>query len=115
MDSLAYNGKNPDLGKTYEAFVKKGKGTGDLKTSYRGTSRFYPDAPKTAKRVVFVGMGKRADVTADRLRRAAAIAQKQAAAADVKAFRLLVHADDHKDLDAEVAALANAWHGGLDW
>ena len=55
--ALAYNGKNPDLGKPYEAFVKKAKGTGDLKTSYRGTSRFYPEGSKTTKRVAFVGMG----------------------------------------------------------
>ena len=104
--ALAPAGKNPDLGPSLTAFVKKAKATGDLNTDNRATSLFRPDGRGAVKRVLFVGVGKRSDVDAERLRRAAAVAQKRAAGIKVKGFRILLNADDHKGLDAEVAARA---------
>ena len=101
--ALAYAGPNPDLGGAYSAFVKKAKSTGDLSTDTRATSIFYAHDAKSAKRVVFCGMGKRADITTETLRRAVAVIQKKAEALKVKKFRLSVQAGDHKGLDAEVA------------
>ena len=102
--AFASTGKNPNLGASMQTFVKKAKATGDLSTDNRAVSLFRPDGRGAAKRVLFVGMGKRSDVDAERLRRAAAVAQKRAAGIKVKGFRLLVNSDDHQGLAADVAA-----------
>ena len=90
--ALAFHGKSPDLGASYDASVKKAKATGDLSTSLRSTSLFHPDGASTAKRVVFVGMEKRSEITADRLRRATAVAE-ELRYAGVRSNRL--HADGY--------------------
>jgi leucyl aminopeptidase len=100
------DGKNPDLGAPLAVAVKKAKLTGDLAAEYRKTSVFYPEGRGLPKRLGFVGLGKRAELTTERLRRAAALAQKKAAALEVGTFRLVVGADDHQGLDAEIAARA---------
>ncbi len=105
---LASDGAVPDAGANLAGFVKKAKASGDLHTGLRKVSLFRPDGAKLAKRLVFVGMGKKASLTLENLRRAGAIAQKQAEVLEVAGFTLLLHAKDHGDLPAEMAGLAVA-------
>jgi leucyl aminopeptidase len=105
---LAYEGKNPDLGDTLQAMVKVAKKTGDLDTSDRATSVFYPAGKGLPLRIGFVGAGNRRDVTAEKLRRAAAVAQKLASSHKAKTFRFVLHEDDHKGIEAGVAGRAVA-------
>ncbi|MEE9127355.1 MAG: leucyl aminopeptidase [Planctomycetota bacterium] len=108
---LAFEGAAPNAGKRHEAFVKKAKATGDLGTELRNVSLFYPDQKSGAggaKRLVFVGMGKHREVTAERLRRAAAVVQQRAEALGVTGLRLLLHKEDHWEMDADLAGRAIA-------
>lgn len=55
-------------------------GAGDVKTGYKKTALLYPETPQ---RLLAVGLGKRADLTADRFRVAGSIAAKRAASLEV--------------------------------
>ncbi|MHC4513074.1 MAG: leucyl aminopeptidase [Planctomycetota bacterium] len=108
---LAFEGAAPDAGSRLNPFVSKAKATGDLTTELRKVSLFYPDqrtGAGGARRLACVGMGKRREITAERLRRAAAVAQKRAEALAVKAFRLQLHEQDHREINADVAGRAIA-------
>lgn len=106
--ALAFEGKTPDLGDGLADAVKAAKKTGDLSTKLRATSAFYPEGRGAPKRLGFIGMGKRKDVDAERLRRAAAIAQNKAEAAEAKQFVLCVDKADCGDVDLERAGRALA-------
>lgn len=99
--SFAFSGSRaPDLGKGLKPAVDKAKKTGDLSQSFRKVSLFHPDLKAGPKRLLFVGGGKRSDVDAERLRRMAAVVQQQAEDTGVGRFQLVVHAEDHKGIDA---------------
>lgn len=108
---LAFEGAAPDAGPRLNDFVKKAKATGDLETEFRKVSLFYPDKATGeggARRLLCVGMGKRQDITTERLRRAAALAQTRAEALKVPGFQLLVQEHDHRGLGADLAGRAIA-------
>lgn len=102
------DGRSPELGATLEAFVKACKATGDLATKARHASLFYPSGRGMPKRVLFVGLGRRKDLTTEALRRAAAVAQKKAEALEVDKFLLKVTDDVLGDLEPAAAARAVA-------
>ncbi|MCA8955331.1 MAG: leucyl aminopeptidase, partial [Planctomycetes bacterium] len=101
-------GKTPDLGRALAKFVGKAQATGDLSTDERAANLFYPDASGQPKRVLFVGLGKAEQRTTEKLRRAAAVAQKRAEALRVGTFRLLVSDADLGDVEPTVAGRALA-------
>jgi len=108
---LAFEGAAPDAGARLNAFVKKAKATGDLATGFRKVSLFYPDVTSGnggARRLVCVGMGKRREVTTERLRRAAALAQGRAEALSVSSFQLLLQEQDHREIPADATGRAIA-------
>jgi len=108
---FAFEGASPDVGPRLNDFVKKVKATGDLETEFRKVRVFYPDGGKTesgAQRLVIVGMGKRQEITTERLRRGAALAQQRAEALGAGGFQLLVHEHDHRELDVAIAGRAIA-------
>src|SRR5262249_47455124 len=59
-------------------------------------------------RLGFVGLGKRKELTTERLRQAAAVAQARAEALKVASFTLAVRADDHAGIEAADAGRAIA-------
>ncbi len=67
-----------------------GKASGDLKTSFRARSLFHQPKGSSYGRVGCVGLGAPKDVTTERLRRAAAIAQAAAREIGVASFDLVV-------------------------
>jgi leucyl aminopeptidase len=62
-------------------------GAGDARSGYRKVAVLHPETPA---RVIVVGLGKRADVTDERLRVAAAVAAKRAAGFDAKSIAWIV-------------------------
>ncbi|MHC5066080.1 MAG: leucyl aminopeptidase family protein [Planctomycetota bacterium] len=105
LTALAYEGATPDLGKPLAPEVKRAKASGDLNTSRRKTSHFYPENG-TTKRIAFVGMGKAGKMDLDGLRRTGAVAQAQAEKLGVERFHLLVDERDHRRISARQAAVA---------
>jgi leucyl aminopeptidase len=89
---LAVDGTSIDAGKALQAPLAAARETGDLKTSFRSASVFHQQKGKQPRRLGVVGLGKQKDLTADRLRRAAAVAQGKAASLDVPSFTLVVAA-----------------------
>jgi leucyl aminopeptidase len=65
-------------------------GAGDARSAYRKVAVLHPQRPK---RVLVVGLGKRADLTEERLRVAAALAAKRAAAFDAESIAWVVPQD----------------------
>jgi leucyl aminopeptidase len=63
-------------GETLPQELADAPGAGDVKTGYRKTATLFPERPR---RVVVVGLGKREDLDAERLRVAGALAAKEAA------------------------------------
>jgi leucyl aminopeptidase len=107
---FAFSGNRvPDLGKGLKNAVQKAKKTGDLAHGFRKASLFHPELRGGGpKRLLFVGGGKRSDLDSERLRRMAAVVQAQAEEAGASRFQLVVHADDHGDVDAFHAGRAIA-------
>jgi hypothetical protein len=93
-----------DLG----AATKRAAATGDLETEFRATSAFHVDPKAVVRRIVFVGLGKKKDLTTERLRQVAAVAQARAEAAKVPAFALVVRAEHHAGIDAATPGRAIA-------
>ena len=106
--ALAFTGAPvPDLGKGLKKAVEKAKKTGDLSQDFRKTSLFHPESRGSGpKRLLFVGAGKRAEITADRLRRLAAVAQQQAESVGVARFMLSIHEKDLGDVGPFLAGQA---------
>jgi leucyl aminopeptidase len=105
---LVFEGVMPKLGGDVDVLAKKARALGDLLAEFRKVSVFYPSSSGGPQRVAFVGMGKPKDLTAERLRRAAAIAQERAESLGVGEFQLWINEADLRDLDAGVAARALA-------
>ncbi len=105
---LAFEGKTPQLGSSLQGAVKAAKATGDLAPAFRRVSVFYPRREAGVRRLGFVGMGAVGDVSTDRLRRAAALAQQRAEQLGVREFGIVVGAADHKKIGAEAAGVAVA-------
>lgn len=106
--ALAFEGKVPAPAPALAAAIKFAHATGDLATGERKTSVFYPDLRNGPKRLVFVGMGARKGLDAERLRRAAAVAQAKAEDLGAGAWQLWLNAEDHHGVDDEVAGRAIA-------
>ena len=87
---LALDGANPDAGPALQAAVTAAKSTGDLKSSFRTVSVFHQPAKSACRRFGVVGLGKADGLDAEKLRRAAAVAQAHAAELGVARFGLLV-------------------------
>jgi leucyl aminopeptidase len=105
--ALAFEGGRPKLSGDLDLAVKAAKATGDLHTGWRKVSVFYPRGGPV-KRLGFLGMGKRADLDAERLRRAAALAGERAEEIGVRELCLMVSKADHGDVPAEAAGRAVA-------
>lgn len=108
---FAFDGRTPDLGAAAADLVAFAKGTGDLGTGFRKVSVFHAPAGARGavpKRVGFVGMGKPAEITAERLRRGAALAQQRGEALGVAKAVLVVDGKDHKGVAAADAGRAIA-------
>ena len=106
--AFALDGEAPDPHESLASAVKAARATGDLAAEFRATSSFYPEAKTGTKRLAFVGLGKRKDLTTERLRQVAAIAQARAEACKARTCTLLVGTHDHANLDPEAAGRAVA-------
>jgi leucyl aminopeptidase len=104
--ALAFDGPRPKLPLALDGAAKKARATGDLQTGFRKWSLFYP--ANGAKRLGFVGMGKPDELTAERLRQVAAIAQERAEDLGVAELQLRIAPADYKGLDAAAAGAAVA-------
>jgi leucyl aminopeptidase len=105
---FAFDKEIPDLGPKFADAVKAAKATGDLTTKERAFSMFHQGAGVPAKRIGFVGMGKRQKSDTERLRRAAAVAQAKAEGLEVEELRLSVQPGDHDGVEAFAAGAAIA-------
>jgi leucyl aminopeptidase len=74
-------------GKGLPAELAEAPGAADARSGYRKIAVLYPERPA---RVLVVGVGKRADLTEERLRVAAALVAKRAAAFDAKSIAWVV-------------------------
>jgi leucyl aminopeptidase len=95
--SLAAEGITPQAGTGLAKAVTQCKATGDLRAAFRAVSLFHPTG-SSVKRLGFVGLGKAKEVTTEKLRRAAALAQARAEQSEVRSFRMLVAADVAPDV-----------------
>lgn len=105
---LALEGTTPDGGKGLADAVAACKATGDLKSSFRAVSVFHPEGVRGLKRLGFVGLGKRKELTTERLRRAAAQAQATAQKHECRRFRLVLGPECIGDLSPDAAGAAVA-------
>jgi leucyl aminopeptidase len=80
-------------------------GAGDVKTGYRKTATLFPERPR---RVVVVGLGKREDLDAERLRVAGALAAKEAATHSVTSLAWSPPETEHGPQAAAAALLEGA-------
>lgn len=81
-----------DAGDALKKPLQAAKATGDLKTSFRAARVFHPPKGSSMKRLGVVGVGKASELTCERLRRVAAVAQGSAAERESASFSLLVPA-----------------------
>ncbi|MBK8101311.1 MAG: leucyl aminopeptidase [Planctomycetes bacterium] len=106
--AFAQEGGTPSAGAGLQTAVAAAKATGDLKTAFRATSLFHPHGRSVPRRLGFVGLGKARDIDAERLRRAAAVAQACAEEIGVSAFVLVVDGEALAKVDAAAAGAAIA-------
>lgn len=106
--AFVVEGAKPDAGPSLQAAVAAAKATGDLKTAFRSSRVFHQPAKAACRRLGFVGLGETKQVSTERLRRAAAVAQALAADTGVEAFGLLVAATALGDVDPFAAGQAIA-------
>jgi len=97
-----------DVGEVLRGALGVAKATGDLKTSFRAVGVFHQPKGSACKRLCVVGMGKAADVEAEQLRRAAALAQARAEELGVTELSLLVPANLIKRSNPFAAGMAIA-------
>ncbi|MEM7202106.1 MAG: leucyl aminopeptidase [Planctomycetota bacterium] len=90
-----------------EDAVREAKATGDLRAGFRQLSLFHPTSI-SSKRLLFVGLGKRRDIDAERLRRAAALAQQRAEELEVRELRLWLSDRECGNVPIEAAGRAIA-------
>ncbi|MEY4673665.1 MAG: hypothetical protein RL148_1449 [Planctomycetota bacterium] len=102
---MTCDGAEPDGGAPLAAAVAACVATGDVDGSFRKVTLFHPGTGPS--RMGTVGLGKAKDLTADRLRRAAAVAQAAAEEARQSTFQLVVPAQ-LGNLTAEAAGAAVA-------
>lgn len=105
---LASEEGNPDAGPALRAALTAAKATGDLRCGFRVVSVFHQARKSAIKRLGVVGLGKKAEVDTQRLRRAAALAQQRAAALGVSDFRVVVAKGAIGRVGAEAAGHAIA-------
>lgn len=106
--ALATEGSAPDAGPALRTAVAAAAATGDLKAGFRSTSLFHQAAKSPCKRLGFVGLGKKAAIGTEQLRRAAAIAQATASSYGIGEFSLLVGSAAIEACGAEAAGHAIA-------
>ncbi len=105
---LAAEGGVPEAPAGLGKAIAECQDSGDLKTGFRKVSLFRPRQKGAPARLGFVGLGKTAEVTAERLRRAAAVAQQAAEDAGCKRYRLVVGAKALGEVTAAAAGTALA-------
>lgn len=105
---LAFDGRVPNAGARSKDAVKASRATRDLATGFRKVSVFHQAARSGPKRLAFIGMGKAGKVSAERLRRAAAIAQQKTEGLKLAGCRLWINDTDHAGVDAFAAGRALA-------
>ncbi|MBL8752000.1 MAG: leucyl aminopeptidase [Planctomycetes bacterium] len=84
------DGVEPDAGPSLRAALQAAGATGDAKGTFRSVAVFHQPAKSPCKRLATVGLGKASQVDTEKLRRAAAVAQQQAAELGVASFGLVV-------------------------
>jgi leucyl aminopeptidase len=87
---VAVDGAVPDAGAALRAPLAAAKTTGDLKGTFRTTALFHQGPRGPLRRLATVGIGAGPQVSTERLRRVAAIAQQTAAELGVASFGLVV-------------------------
>ncbi|MCC6672505.1 MAG: leucyl aminopeptidase [Planctomycetes bacterium] len=112
--ALAHEGATPQALPPLQRSLADCQASGDLSGEFRATSVFHLQLGTARKdralprRLGFVGMGKAKEVSTERLRQAAALAQQRAEAHKVDTLHLLVRDEDHKGLSGEAAGTAVA-------
>ncbi|HLQ37448.1 MAG TPA: leucyl aminopeptidase [Planctomycetota bacterium] len=104
--AFVVDGERPDAGKGLAAAVAAAKATGDLKLSFRNVSLFHPRG--SVPRLGFIGLGKGKELSTERLRRAAAVAQATAEDCGIDRFVLVVGQQALGKTDAAAAGSALA-------
>ncbi|MCA8977410.1 MAG: leucyl aminopeptidase [Planctomycetes bacterium] len=105
---LATETGTPDAGPALSQALGAAKATGDLKRSFRSVAVFHQERKSAVKRLGTVGLGAAKEISTERLRRAAALAQARAAAIGVDEFALIVAAGAIGEVDAAEAGHAIA-------
>ncbi|MCA8951943.1 MAG: leucyl aminopeptidase [Planctomycetes bacterium] len=96
-----------DAGAGLRAALVEAKKTGDLRRGFRKATVFHP-TQRGLLRLAVVGLGKGVDITTERLRRAAAVAQSRAAELGVGEFALVLGKGALGDVEPEAAGVAIA-------
>ncbi len=96
----------PKVGADLEAAVKSAEATGDLPKQFRRTAVFRPQARNAPARLLIIGLGKAKDLDAERIRRAAALAQSAAEEQGVSQFELRLELELFAKLEAEQVGAA---------
>lgn len=97
-----------DAGKPLADALKNAKATGDLSSDFRSVVVFHQPGRSGLKRLGVVGVGKPSEVTTERIRRVAALAQARAAAHEVAGFSVVVPANVIKKQKPLAAGMAIA-------
>lgn len=110
---LLAEGQGQHLPEPLRALADLAAKAGELPTRFRSHALFHLGAFEGGKRaacrrLLVVGLGARGQLTSERLRRAAAVAQQRAAEAEVKDYQLALDLDHLGAVDAEAAGRAVA-------
>ena len=105
---FVFDGETPELHADLRIAIARAHATGDLLGEFRSVSLFHQGTRDPVQRLGFVGLGKRKDLTTERLRQVAALAQGRAEAQKIEHFVLLVGADDHGHIEPADAGRAIA-------
>ena len=97
-----------DAGKPLADASKNAQATGDLSSDFRSVVVFHQPGRSGLKRLGVVGVGKPSEVTTERIRRVAALAQARAAAHEVAGFSVVVPANVIKKQKPLAAGMAIA-------
>ena len=95
-----------DAGGALADALKNAKATGDLSSDFRSVAIFHQPKRSACKRLGVVGIGKQSEVTTERLRRAAALAQGRAARHEVAQFSVVVPSSAIKKAKPFAAGMA---------
>jgi len=97
-----------DAGKPLADALKNAKATGDLSSDFRSVGVFHQAGRSALKRLGVVGIGKVSEITTERIRRVAALAQARAASHGVPKFSVVVPANVIKKQGPLAAGMAIA-------